>query len=167
MCNAQFSPWELKDEQLFRDDNLEPSGPNQRSGVSPHCPLSTQHTQPTCVHTHTHTQPSFLLLDSLYDPQLSLYTLSLALHHSPQFPTPQDSSDLPERPPCITSPMLSPSPSLGNLGLGCSQAPSHSQALTTGRVTVWPSGRQSRGWQTRLLFLCAQQQQSWKDGWVL
>ena len=37
------------------------------------------------------------------------------------------------------------------------------QALTTGRVTAWPSRRQSRGWHTGP-FLPAPQQESWKDG---
>lgn len=55
-------------------------------------PDLTQHTH---GHTHMHTHTCYP--HSFYDPQLSLYRLSLAPQHSPQSPTPADSSAPPER----------------------------------------------------------------------
>lgn len=171
MCNSQFLFWELKDEKFVRDDSSEPSGPNQIKGDSPH--RARPHPGMLDL-AHAHAEPRPRMRTQV------LFWTSLApnlvqLPHPVFGSTMQLSSLLyPKTPvPCLRDPprarlpaglpRLSPSPFHRHSRLRCSGTPSQTQALTTGRVTAWPSGRQSRDWHTGS-FLHALQQESWKDG---
>ena len=142
--------------------------------VESHHTVHPDLTQHTHVHTdryictYMHTQAPLIAssgfpLRSFSQPLHILFGSLLQLTASYSSKTPLSHLRDPHASP---PPRLSPSVCRRSFGLSCSGAPSHTRALTTGRVTAWPSGRQSRGWQTGL-FLRAQQQQGWKDRRVL
>ena len=133
----------MKDEKLVRDDNSEPSDPNQRSADLSHCPLPDW-TQHTCAHRHAHTcahtssipTPSSglalpIILNLASTPSLWLHTTAqLTAHDSssclrpmshllpcaPQaLPTPCHRSSRPSsRPSCSGGPCPGPSPHQGH-----------------------------------------------------
>ena len=158
MCNSQFSFWEVRDEKFVRDDQF-----RAKSSQPKKWRLTTLSTL-TCLRTYvcacgrTHVFSSGH--DPAHHPGLSLHTLSLAPNCSPAVSYPTRLLYPARNHPPPRPPRFSPSPCPRSSRL--SWAASQTQALTTGKVTASPSGRQWSDWHTGSFWRA--QQQSWGEG---